>query len=108
MFTSWAYYVHMNIDYNLIEQITKLTNEWRSLISKDHCKDRDFHWYIETRWSYGNVPVFVVVHHGYVADRIENEYFSYEGAVYGLIETLEYWIKQEKESAEFNTLNDVD
>jgi len=98
----------MDIDYNLIEQITKLTAEWYKLIGKDHHKDRDCHWYIETRWSYGNVPTYAVRHYGYIINKIEEEYETYEAALHGLIETLEYWIKQEKESAKFNTLNDVD
>ena len=37
---------------NVIKEITKLTDEWYFLIGKDHCKDRDFHWYVETKWSY--------------------------------------------------------
>ena len=32
---------------NIVEEITKLTDEWYFLIGKDHHKDRDCHWYIE-------------------------------------------------------------
>jgi hypothetical protein len=39
----------MQVD--IIEEITKLTNEWYFLIGKDHHKDRDCHWYVENKWS---------------------------------------------------------
>jgi len=35
-----------------LKTITNLTNEWYQLISRDHHKDRDCHFYINTVWSY--------------------------------------------------------
>ena len=53
------------------KDIVKLTEEWYELISGNHHKDRDCHWYIETRWSYGEQPEYRVFHNGYVTDDIE-------------------------------------
>lgn len=82
----------------LIEEITKLTCEWRSLTSKNHCKDRDFHWYIETKWSYGDAPIYIVRHYGYIRDEVEVVCPSYDDALIALKVELENAIKEEKES----------
>ena len=69
----------------LISEITKLTDEWYNLLEKiGHHKDRDCHWYIETRWSYGYSPVYTVLHHGYILDDIQEEYNTYEEALQGM------------------------
>jgi hypothetical protein len=81
---------------NIINEITKLTIEWRSLAGKDHCKDRDFHWYIRTTWSYGKPPVYIVEHHGYILNEITEEYSTYEEALLGLKNILSEKIKEEK------------
>ena len=81
---------------NIIEEITKLTDDWRSLTAKDHCKDRDFHWYVETKWSYGYPPKYTVQHWGYILGDIEEEYNSYEEALFGLKNILTEKIKEEK------------
>lgn len=81
----------------LINEITKLTEEWYFLIGKDHHKDRDCHWYIETKWSYGFPPVYTVQHHGYILHDFEDiECSSYEEALIKLKETLTYEIKEYK------------
>jgi len=80
----------------MIEKITSLTNEWYFLIGKDHHKDRDCHWYIETVWSYGLPPTYRVSHRGYILDEIEEEFESYEQALQRLKEILEKSIKEEK------------
>ena len=81
---------------NIIEEITKLTDEWRSLTAKDHCKDRDFHWYIETKWSYGQPPKYSVQHFGYILDEIVEECDSYDEALLKLKEVLIEKIEEEK------------
>jgi hypothetical protein len=59
------------------------------LIGKDHHKDRDCHWYIETRWSYGYSPKYFVQHYGYILHDFEEQEFStYEEALSGLKEFL--------------------
>ena len=82
----------------IIEEITKLTDEWYHLIGKDHHKDRDCHWYVQTTWSYGYSPKYIVQHYGYILDHIEEEYDSYEEALTKLKEILETSIKEEKEA----------
>jgi len=78
----------------LIEEITKLTEEWRSLTGKDHCKDRDFHWYVETKWSYGQPPKYNAQHCGYIIGDIEEECASYDEALLKLKELLTREIKE--------------
>ena len=73
----------------LIEEITKLTDEWYVLIGPSHHKDRDCHWYVETKWSYGQTPKYFVQHFGYILDDINNEFDSYHEALIGLKTILE-------------------
>jgi hypothetical protein len=82
---------------DLTKEITKLTEEWYFLIGKDHHKDRDCHWYIETKWSYGNAPVYIVRHYGYILDEVEEIWSSYELALNRLKEILEENIASEKQ-----------
>jgi hypothetical protein len=72
----------------IVEQITELTDEWYKLIGGDHHKDRDCHWYIETRWSYGYPPKYFVQHFGYIVNDIEVECDTYEKALLLLKETI--------------------
>jgi hypothetical protein len=88
----------------LLDDITNLTAAWYELIGGDHHKDRDCHWYVETKWSYGNTPTYKVHHFGYILDTIEQVYDTYEEALHGLKETLESSIKYVKET----TLSDND
>jgi hypothetical protein len=86
---------------SLIQEITNLTDEWYFLIGKDHHKDRDCHWYIETRWSYGFTPVYTVQHHGYILHDFEDtECSSYEDALKTLKKILIQKIEEEKKSQE--------
>ena len=63
---------------NIIDEITKLTEEWYLLIGPDHHKDRDCHWYIETKWSYGKLPIYTIHHYGYIIDEINETWSDYE------------------------------
>jgi hypothetical protein len=81
---------------NIIEEITNLTDEWYHLIGKDHHKDRDCHWYIETKWSYGFPPKYLVCHYGYIIDTIEEECDSYDLALAKLKEVLTKEVKEYK------------
>ena len=83
---------------NIEQEITKLTREWYDLIGGDHHKERDCHWYIETVWSYSNSPTYKVIHHGYVYDRIDENWSSYEGALNRLREIITDAIKVVNES----------
>jgi hypothetical protein len=84
----------------IIEEITKLTAEWRSLAAKGHCKDRDFHWYVETKWSYGDPPKYTVQHWGYILGEDVEECDSYEEALQKLKEILTEKIAEEKKHQE--------
>lgn len=89
----------------IVEEITNLTDEWYFLIGKDHHKDRDCHWYIETKWSYGYSPVYIVQHYGYILDYIVIECSSYEQALITLKETLIREIEQCKKLEEENNVD---
>lgn len=80
----------------IIEEITKLSEDWYKMIGCDHHKDRDCHWYIETVWSYGQTPKYSVVHHGYILDKIDETHQSYEQALLSLKETIKNAIVEEK------------
>ena len=84
----------------MIEEITKLTAEWYHLIGSDHHKDRDCHWYINTKWSYGNSPTYAVEHYGYILDHIEVECDTYDDALKCLKRELEAAIANEKRHSE--------
>ena len=83
-----------------IKSLTQLTDEWYKLIGKDHHKDRDCHFYINTVWSYGQDPVYRVEHYGYIVDEIEEDFYSYDEAVIFLEKKLKEIIKQEMFSQE--------
>ena len=89
----------------MIDEITKLTDEWYRLIGKDHHKDRDCHWYIQTTWSYGLSPKYVVQHYGYIIDTIQEEFNTYEEALDFLKETL---IKEIDEYKKYQNNEDED
>lgn len=78
----------------IIEDITKLSYEWNTLIGHSHHKSRDCHWYIETKWSYGQPPKYNVQHRGYILGDIEEECDSYDRALVKLKEILEKEIRE--------------
>jgi hypothetical protein len=80
---------------NRIKTITQLADEWYKLIGKDHHKDRDCHFYINTVWSYGQGPVYRVEHYGYIVDEIEVDFHSYDEATAFLEKKLKEIIKKE-------------
>ena len=56
---------------NIEEEITHLSKIWLRYVGLDHHKDRDCHFYIEKRWSYGDEPDYRAYHYGYVASNFE-------------------------------------
>jgi hypothetical protein len=86
----------------IVEEITKLTEEWYHLIGWCHHKDKDCHFYVETKWSYGQPPKYFAQHFGYLLHDIEEEFDSYEEALNGLKEILKKEIKQFKEDGDEN------
>ena len=85
----------------IIEEITKLTDEWYNLIGPRHHKDRCCHWYIETKWSYGQPPTYEVQHWGYIRDEVRVVCSSYNDALVALKAELENAIKEETEIEDF-------
>lgn len=49
------------------DQITELCRRWYNYVGQDHHKDRDCHFYVEKKWSYGQEPVYIAYHYGYRA-----------------------------------------
>ena len=82
----------------IIEEITKLTNEWYNLIGPRHHKDRCCHWYIETKWSYGQPPTYEVQHWGYIRDEVRVVCSSYNDALVALKAELENAINYDNDN----------
>lgn len=80
----------------LIEEITKETSRWMNLISGDHHKDRDCHFYVGLKWSYGDPPRYEAWHHGYVGKRFDETYPTYEAALNGLLQFVKEAIREEE------------
>lgn len=77
----------------LQDNITKLTDKWRKLAARDHCKDRDFHFYINTVWSYGQKQKYRVEHYGYIFRDVEEEFDTYNEAAMFLLNKIKEMIK---------------
>ena len=66
------------------------------MISGDHHKDRDCHWTIETRWSYGKEPVYIVQRNGYLHHTETAKFDSYDAAMSYLREEIKEAIEIER------------
>jgi len=83
-----------------MDNITKLTKVWCKIISLDHHKDRDCHFYINKVWSYGEESVYRVEHYGYIGDEIMSpDFLTYEEAEEYLEGKLRELISDEYEKA---------
>ena len=76
------------------EVIRQLMALWYRTISLEHHKDRDCHFTIETRFSYGGQVRYVLNHDGYLEKDITEEYWSYELAEQALIRLLHHLIRK--------------
>lgn len=83
----------------LREEIKKLTDIWYQIVGLDHHKDRDCHWYINEKWSYGDYPTYEVCHYGYIYSEVSITTNSYEEAQVALIGVLKRAIKGEADWA---------
>jgi hypothetical protein len=77
----------------ILNQITELTEKWYFLIGKDHHKDKDCHFYINTVWSYGQKQKYRVEHYGYIFRDIEEEFNTYNEAAQFLLKKIKEMIK---------------
>ena len=78
------------------KRITELSAQYYDLIGGEHHKDRDCHWSIETLWSYGQAPVYIVEHKGYLHETEKATFDSYETAMAFLRDELMEAIEIEK------------
>jgi hypothetical protein len=81
---------------DILNQITELTEKWYYLIGKDHHKDRDCHFYINTVWSYGQKQKYRVEHYGYLYRDVEETYETYKEAAEFLMNTLKIMTEREQ------------
>ena len=84
------------------KQITELAEKYHKLIAGDHHKDRDCHWNIETKWSYGNEPIFIVEHRGYLHETERSTFDKYETALIFLRDELKDAIEIEESTQQMN------
>jgi len=87
--------------HTLEAEISELAKEWYHLIGPQHHKDRDCHWRIVTRWSYGDPATYSVEHNGYILCDIQIPCASYFEALSKLKTKLKQSIEQEKEFQEY-------
>lgn len=87
----------------LEQEITELSKKWIEYINLDGHKDRDCHWYIEQRWSYGENPYFQAWHWGYVGkdfqgtkcDTIEEAQEELKASLLFAIHDAKEWLRRE-------------
>ena len=60
------------------QHLINLMAEWCGLISGDHHKDRDCHFEVVKRWSYGGKPYYYICHNGYLFGEQEELKLRYE------------------------------
>lgn len=65
-----AHFIHRDAE------IVRLTRLWHEGVSLDHHKDRDCHWYITVKYSYGDQPTFTASHNGYIGPQWQGEEFT--------------------------------
>jgi hypothetical protein len=72
------------------KRLLLLTQFWYEYVGCDHHKDRDCHFYINKKWSYGHPAVYYVDHYGYMSEyKGEGEFATYEEALDELLAFLE-------------------
>lgn len=80
----------------LYKEITELTAEYYKLIGQDHHKDRDCHFDIEHKWSYGEDTGWHVTHYGYI-NEWSAKFTTEEAALKWMIQKLSGAIKNQKD-----------
>lgn len=82
------------------KRIQLLTSKWYEYIRMNHHKDRDCHWFIEKRWSYGDPAKYYPAHFGYITEeKLDGQvgYDTQEEAEEALIQYLLDQINKEYE-----------
>lgn len=78
------------------DRVSELAAEYHALIAGEPFKDKDCHWSIETRWSYGQPPKFIVKHRGSLYHHVDAVCDSYASALGVLRQELSTAIALEK------------
>lgn len=65
--------------------VDELNEMWMTVVGSDHHKDRDCHWSINQRFSYGERKGFTVEHYGYIYEDVSDTFPTWEEARAGLI-----------------------
>lgn len=86
----------------LNKEITELSYVWYRIVNVDHYKDKDCHWYIQTVFSYGNDPIYIVQHYGYVCKDYTSEHNAYLLALIALKQAIQAAIYDQVEWAKEN------
>lgn len=76
--------------------VTALTLEWGLVIKQEHHKEGDCHFSIKEKWSYGDAPVYVLKHDGYIAGKIKLSFSSRQDALTHLTIMLKRMIAEEQ------------
>lgn len=77
------------------EELVRLSGLWYDIVSLDHYKDKDCHFCIEKRYSYGNNPTYEAYHFGYVGEDYLESFDSVESAERGLVGLLKRQINDQ-------------
>lgn len=80
------------------KRLILLTKFWYDYVACDYHKDKDCHFYIHKKWSYGREPVYAIEHYGYMTELEWTEYPTYSDALTALVEWLEGEVKGVYES----------
>jgi len=88
----------------MTDTLTNVLTEYYTLLQEDHHKDRDCHFEISKRWSYGKPKGYYIRHDGY-CNKVGNygyseDYSTYEEAKQELIKLVSKWIEEEKQIKE--------
>lgn len=83
------------------DTITALTERYHEAIGDDHHKDKDCHFYIEKKWSYGAPPIYTAAHYGYLS-KFEKQCASHGEAQDFIIERLQKMIADRESWTEPN------
>lgn len=79
------------------EEITRLSKIWYRYVNLEHHKDRDCHWSIDIRWSYGKEPTFTPWHDGYIGERWTGRaYQNMRDALMGLLDHMQTALRREQ------------
>lgn len=77
------------------DELQELTSVWYDIVCVDHHKDRDCHFLIVKKYSYGEKPTYYVEHNGYVSElpsELEDTLFFTHSEAY---KALTDWLRAE-------------